>query len=200
MGEERVVPGGDEEFRHAPYVFFRGHPMLRVQAGEVDGTRVGAKGSLAAKIVVVIEVAEGQFAQGAIYRRAKAKAGEVGFGDAAPKSILAKDGEDVVIIVDGFEVKEKRRIAVHAESCRGHESPFQAVPLALAQYFSRRPCGVGILIGNVVDELLDLRRGIESTKGAEIFRAEAVGRLAVPARSVLGQALGGGHAYFSPSS
>ena len=59
VGEERVVAGGDEEFRDAPDVFFRGHPMLAVQAGEVDGRGVGAKGAFAAEVVVVIEVARG---------------------------------------------------------------------------------------------------------------------------------------------
>ena len=37
VGKERVVPGGDEKVRDAPDVFFGGHPMMVVKAGEVDG-------------------------------------------------------------------------------------------------------------------------------------------------------------------
>ena len=85
MGEERVVARSDEQVCHAPDVFFGGHPMLIVETAEVDGKRVSAEGALAAEIVVMVEVAEGQFAQGAVDGRAQAESGEVGFCDAAQR-------------------------------------------------------------------------------------------------------------------
>jgi hypothetical protein len=63
VGEERVVAGGDEEFGDAPDVFFGGHPVPGVKAGKIDGDRVGAQGAFAAEVVVVLEVAEGEFAR-----------------------------------------------------------------------------------------------------------------------------------------
>src|SRR4051812_7621075 len=149
--EEGIVASGDEEFGDAPDVFFGGHPALIVDAGEIDGAGVGAQGALAAEVVVVVEVAEGKFTGGAVYGRTEAESGEVGFGDAAPKSVLAEDCEDVVVIVDSFEVHKERWVAVEAEGCSGEKRAFKAVPLALAEYALRRPGGIGVLIWNFVD-------------------------------------------------
>jgi len=154
------MPGGDEEFRHTPYVLVGGHPMLVVESGEVDGSRVGAKGAFATKVVVVVEVAEGKFARSAVDGGTKAEAGEVGFGDAAPEAVVAVDSQNVVVVVNGFEVYEKRWIAVDTEGCGGNESAFKAVAFALAEDALRRQGRIGVLIWDFVDELLNFRRGV----------------------------------------
>jgi len=76
-GNKRVVARVDEEVCDAPDVFLGGHPVLAVEAGEVDGYGVGAQCAFSAEIVVVLEVAEGEFAQGAVDGRTEAEAGEV---------------------------------------------------------------------------------------------------------------------------
>ena len=47
-GDERVVARCDEKLRDAPDVLLGGHPVLGVQAGQVDGYGVVAQGALAA--------------------------------------------------------------------------------------------------------------------------------------------------------
>ena len=69
--------GGDQGFGDAPDVFFRSHPVLAIQARQVHGARVGAQGAFAAQVVVLLEVAERQFAQGAVDRRAETQPGKV---------------------------------------------------------------------------------------------------------------------------
>ena len=123
----------------------------------------------------MVEVAEGQFARRSVNGSTKAEAGEVGLRDAAPESVLAEDGEDMVVVVDGFEVHEERRIAVHTESCRSDEGAFEAVSFALAESTLRGPGGVGVLVWDVVDELLDLCRSVESAKCTGVFWREPVG-------------------------
>ena len=67
----------DEGLRDAPNVFFRRYPVQAVKAAQVHRSRVGTQSALAAQVVVVLKVAEGQFAQGAVDGRAEAEAGEV---------------------------------------------------------------------------------------------------------------------------
>ena len=143
-GEERVVAGGDEELGDAPDIFVGGHPVEVVEAGEVDGDGVGAEGAFAAEVVVVLEVGEGELAQGAVDGGAEAEAGEVGLGDASPEAALAVEGDDVVVVVDGFEVHEQRRVAVEAEGGGGEERALEAVAFALAEGAARGAGGVGV--------------------------------------------------------
>jgi len=81
----------------------------------------------------VVEVTEGQFAQSAIDGSAEAEACEVGLGNAPPQSILAIDGENVVVVANSFEIHQEGRAAIDAESCGCNESAFEAVPFAFAQ-------------------------------------------------------------------
>lgn len=133
MREEGVVPGGDEELRYAPDVFFGGHPVLLVEAREIDRTRVGAERTFAAKIVVVVEVAQGELTQSAVDGSTEAEACEVGLGDTAPETILMKDGENMVIVADCFEVHEQGWVPIDTKSCSCDESAFEAVSLAFAE-------------------------------------------------------------------
>jgi len=168
-GNERVVARGDEEVGDAPDVFFGGHPVLAVQAGEIDRDGVGTQSAFAAQVVVVLEVAEGEFAQGAVDGRTEAQASEVRLGNAAPEAAFAVEGDDVVVVVNGFEVHEQGWVAVDAQGDGGKQRSLQAVALALAQGTGGRPCRVGILIGQRVQEALDFYGRVEGAQGAEVL-------------------------------
>jgi len=133
VGKERVVACGDEGFGDAPNIFFSSHPVELVEAREVDGDGVGAKGAFAAQVVVVVEVAESEFAQSAVDGGAEAEAGKVGFGDAAPEFALAVDGEDMIVVVDGLEIDEQGRVAIDAKSGGSEERALEAVAFAFAK-------------------------------------------------------------------
>src|SRR5713226_991800 len=45
-----------------------GHPLQMIEAGEVYGARKGTHGSLPSQVEIEVEVAHGQFAQGAVDR------------------------------------------------------------------------------------------------------------------------------------
>ena len=170
VGEERVVTRRDEEFGDAPDVFLGCHPVLAVQAGEVDRYGVVAQGAFAAQVVVVLHVAEGEFAERAVDGRAKAEAGVVGLGNASPEAAFAVEGDDVVIVAHSFEIHQQRRVAVHAQGGGGQQGSFEAVSLALAQGALRRPGGVGVLVGEGVEEALDFYGRVERAEGAEVLR------------------------------
>jgi uncharacterized protein (TIGR03435 family) len=169
IGEEWEVAGGDEEVGNAPEVFLGGHPVLGVEAGEVDGDGVVAEGAFAAQVVVVLEVAEGELAQGAVNGGAEAEAGVVGFGDASPEAAFAVEGDDVIVVADGFEIHEQWRVAVDAEGGGGEECAFEAVAAALAEGSLGRAGGVGVAVGEGVDEALDAGGGVEGMEGAEVL-------------------------------
>jgi hypothetical protein len=184
VGKERIVFGGDEQFGDAPDVFFGGHPVLAVKTREVDGYGVVAQGAFAAEVVVVLEVAEGELAEGAVDGGAEAEAGEVGLGDASPEAALAIEGDDVVVVAHGFEIHEQRRVAVEAQGGGGEQRSLHAMSLALAQGALRRPGGVGILVGQGVEEALDFGWGLERaqcTQGMQILGREAEGLVSVGA-------------------
>lgn len=185
VGEERIVFCRDEEFRDAPDVLFCGHPVEAIETLQIDRARVGAQGTFAAQVVVVLDIAQGEFAGRAVDRRAKAEAGEVRLGDAAPETLFAIEGQDVIVVVHGFEIHEQGRMAVNAQGGCGKKSSFEAVPFALAQHALRRPGGVGILIGERVYEALDFCRRVERPQCTEILRGQAP--MVVSLRSVLRQ-------------
>ena len=133
----------------------------------------------------MLEVAERKLAEGAVDGSAEAEAGEIGLGDTSPEAVPAIDGNDMVIVVDGFEIHEQRRMAVDAQGGGGEQRAFKAVALALAQDALRRPGCVGVLIVKGVNELLDLRRSLEGAQDTEALRREAKGRVAVAQGSAL---------------
>lgn len=173
VGEERVMAGGDETLGDAPDVVFGGHPVEAVEGGETDGEGVGAEGALAAEVVVMLEVTEGQLAEGAVDGGAETEAGEVGLGEAAPEAALAVEGDDVVVVVDGFEIHEQRGAALDAEGGGGEHCALHAVALALAEDTGGRPGSVSVLVLEFVEEALDAGGGVEGAEGAEIAGREA---------------------------
>ena len=171
--KERVMAGGDETLGDEPDVVFGGHPVEAVEGREADGEGVGAEGALAAEVVIVLEVAESQLAEGAVDGSAETEAGEVGLGEAAPEAALAVEGDDMVVVVDGFEIHEQRGAALDAEGGGGEHCSLHAVALALAEDAGGRPCGVSVLVFEVVKEALDAGGGIEGAEGAEIAGRKA---------------------------
>ena len=74
----------------------------------------------------------------------------------------------MVVVVYGFEVHQQGWVAVEAEGGSGEEGSFEAVTLALAQGSLGGPGGVGVLVGEGVEEPLDFYWGVEGAEGAEI--------------------------------
>lgn len=171
--KERVMAGGDETLGDAPDVFVGGHPVEAIEGRETDGEGVGAEGALAAQVVIVLEVAESQLAEGAVDGGAETEAGEVGLGEASPEAALAVEGDDMVVVVDGFEVHKQRRAALDAEGGGGEHCSLHAVALALAEDTGGRPGSVGVLVFEAVEETLDAGGGVEGAEGAEIAGREA---------------------------
>lgn len=179
--KERIVARGDERVGNEPDVFLRSHPMQVVEACEVHRLRVGAQGTLAAQIVVVLEVTERQLAKRAIDGRAKAEAGEVGFGDSTPEAARAIESDNVVVVANGFEIHDEGRKAVGAQSGGSDKRTFHAMAFAFAQNTLRRPSCVGVLVSEGIDERLNARRVFEGAESAEILRRKTEGFAAVAA-------------------
>src|ERR1700722_16560586 len=103
-----------------------GHPVAGVEAGEVYRAGEGSQSALAAKIEINLEIAEGQFAQGAVEGLAVAAAAEVGFGDRSPVTANAVDRHYVVGVVFGFEIDDQWRIPIGAKGGGGQGCGLEA--------------------------------------------------------------------------
>ena len=57
VGDDGEVTRVNQQVGYGPDVFFVGHPVLRVEAREVNGDGIGAQGSLAAQVEVVLKIA-----------------------------------------------------------------------------------------------------------------------------------------------
>ena len=90
--------------------------MQAVQAGQVYRPRIGAQSAFAAQIVIVLEVAERQLAQRAVYRRAEAQSGEVRLGNASPQAAFAVDGDHVVKPVTVWKKTRRAGLWVNTQS------------------------------------------------------------------------------------
>src|SRR5512143_781220 len=67
----------EQQLGDRPHRLFCGHPLDVVKAAEVDGPAVAPQGALAAIVEVIVEVAHGEFANGAVDRLAVAQAREI---------------------------------------------------------------------------------------------------------------------------
>lgn len=73
--EDRLVGDGAEVFGDGPDIFLGGHPVDGVEAGEIDGTRIGTQCFLAAQVEIVLEIRHHQLTQGTKHGFAMAQAG-----------------------------------------------------------------------------------------------------------------------------
>ncbi len=113
--QQGEMADGEEIVGDEPEGFIRGHPVLAIEASEVYGAGKVSQRAFTAEIEVDVEITQRQFAQGAVDGFAIAAAGVVGFGDGAPVAVAAIDGDDMVGVVFGFEVKDQRGISVGAQ-------------------------------------------------------------------------------------
>jgi hypothetical protein len=108
----------------------------------------------------VLEVRHDEFAESAIDRFAEAESGVIGLGDSSPTATLSKDGEDVVVVADGFEVEEERGMAEHAECGRADEGTGHAMGRAVAECHAGRTAARSIrffvVLEFLIEESLDL--------------------------------------------
>jgi hypothetical protein len=159
--EQRDVRDFAKVFGNKPNVFFRSHPVAAIEASEIHGTGVAAERAFSAQVEVDVKIAHGQLSEAAVDGFAIAAASEVGFGHRAPMSANAEDGDHVVGIAIGFEVKDQWRKADHAQSGSGKGGALQAMSGPLPQYHARRPRRYGQVIRHVVNESLDAGRRLE---------------------------------------
>jgi len=130
-----------------------------VEARQVHGPRIGAQSLFAGGIVVILEVAQRQLAQGQINRLARAQSGIVRFSHRAPAPVRAIDGDHVIGIANGFEVHHQRRESQAAQSHRREQRAFHAVRDALFKHSPRRiargAAGFAIVADFLIEESLD---------------------------------------------
>jgi hypothetical protein len=87
--------------------------------------------------------------------------------------VLAVERDDVVVVMHRFQIHDERRIAVDTQGGSGQQRALQAMARALAENAPRRPRGIGVLVGEVVNETLDARRRLQRAQCAQIARREA---------------------------
>ncbi len=118
----------------------------------------------------MLKVADCQFAQRSVDGSAKAQPREIRLGDASPQAAFAVDGHHVIVIVHGFQIHQQRGVAVDTQGGSGQQRSLQAVSLALTQRALGRPGRVRVLVRQIVDKLLDLRRRLQRAQRAQTLR------------------------------
>jgi hypothetical protein len=126
-----------EMFGNEPDRFVRRHPVERIETGEIHRSRITAQRAFPAQIKIDIEVAHGQFAQVAINRFAITAAGKIRLRDRAPMSPNLENGDDVIGILLGFQIKNQWWKSDDAERRRSKNSALEARPGSVAQNLLR---------------------------------------------------------------
>src|SRR3974390_79939 len=168
----------DKVVRNEPDGLFGGHPIEVIEAGQIDRTRVGSQSALAPHVEVDIEVAHGELAQAAIDRLAVAAAGVVRLGNRSPMAPNAINGQNVIGVVLGLEVDDKRRESERAQGCGSEDRSFEAMGSLLAQHDARRPGRVLQVVGSVVEETLNAVGIFEAAQLAQLGGSECSQRVA----------------------
>ena len=119
-GQERVKTSRRDPVADAADVSVRRLPSLRVEARQVHGPRERAEGPFAGRAVVVLEVAQGEVANGAVDGGSVAQPGVVRLRDGPPRppapAVRRREkGENVVRVPDRPELNHERRPSVEAE-------------------------------------------------------------------------------------
>lgn len=161
---------GDE-----PYRFLTGHPVKMIEARKIYGTRIGPQGTLSAKIKVVVEVAQGQFAQRVIDGFAVTASGVVRLRNRAPTIPNFENGKDMIGVPLGFHIEEQSREAENAQRSGGKDGALKAVAGEFPQHPARRPAGVSEVVGHPVEQALDADRRAQCTQPAQLGGREYLG-------------------------
>src|SRR5439155_7080312 len=108
----------------------------------------------------------------------------VRFGNGPPTLPDAEDCDNVVHILDGFEVEEEGREAEHAEGGGRKDGAFEAVGRALPEHAARRPRGQRQMVRHGVERALYAPGSLERAQAPKLERGKASD--AHPARRVTG--------------
>ena len=169
---------GEEIVGNRPEVLFGCHPLDAVEAAEIYRARIGPQRFFAIRIVIVLEIGHGQFAQAAIDRLAEAKTGVVGLGDSAPAVALPEEREHVIVVADGFQIEQEGFESLDTERGGAEEGAFQALGRAVAEDSAGAAAGgaFGLLVvGQVVEKALDALGIGEATEKGQLASMESVG-------------------------
>jgi len=161
------VRRGDKRLRYAPHRFISGHPVDAVEALQIQWAREATQGALSPQVVIALKVAQSQLADAAINRLAKPQPRIVRFRNGSPVSVHAIHGQHVIVVAHSLEIHDKWSKAVHPQGRGGKESAFQAMRRAVLEHEAGRPCGVGMVVGKVVQEALDAYGCLERAQGAQ---------------------------------
>ena len=83
-----------------------GHPVLTIEALQIDRNREAPQRAFAPQVELPVEVTHRQLPQRAIDGLAPAASSVVRFRDGPPASVLAKNGDHVVGVVVGFKIQQ----------------------------------------------------------------------------------------------
>ena len=110
---------------------FRSHPLLPVEAGEINRRGKAAERFLAAEIEVVLEIRERELAERAVDGLAERETGIFRLAYRAPAAVLPEYRQDMVVVADRGEVDQQGMEAVEAQRSGGEDRSFYAVRLSL---------------------------------------------------------------------
>jgi hypothetical protein len=152
-----------------------GHPVQTIEAPQVYGPRKRPQRALAAQVVVLVEVAHGQFAQAAVNGLAKAQPGKVGLGNGSPVSVVTVNGKHVVNVACRLEIPQQWCEPIDAQRGRRKDRAFQTMCRPFAQHATWRPRSRSMVIRRVIQEPLDQHGRAQRSQAAQLQRGEAVG-------------------------
>ena len=143
-------------------------PAAALERLEVDRNGERAHGALAEEVEEAVEVAEAEGEVG-IDRLAGAERGEVRFGQRAPQPVFLVEREAVAVVVRGVDVGQARRISELAQRGAGQQHAAEAIGLAVAHDRARRHRAGALVVGELVEELLDVHRRSQAGQDAALF-------------------------------
>src|SRR5579872_49892 len=145
-----------------PYILLGSHPIEVVEALEVYRAGIAAERFFALRIIVVLKVGHRELAKVFINRLTVSEARVVRLGDGSPAALLAEDGENVIVVANGFEVDQERRKSEQTQRGGTEKSAFHAVPEAIAEDAARRAATGAVLFLVVPDLFIE--------KALDLFR------------------------------
>ena len=123
--EQRNVRDFAQMFGDEPDRFVRGHPAQMIESGKIYRARIPAQGPFAAEIEIDIEIAHGQLPQAAVNRLAVTAPGEIRFRHRAPMAADLENRNDMIGVLFGFQIEDKRWKPKDAKRSRGKYSAFE---------------------------------------------------------------------------
>src|SRR5215813_3775353 len=175
--EETHVRNLDEVLGDPPEMVVGDHPprMPPVKGSQVHWARVSPQCPFASQVDIHLEVAHHQLSQTSIHGLAIAQPGVARLGDGAPAATKPEDGDHMVQVLGGLEVKEKWRQPENAECGGGEDGALKTVGRAKAQDTTRRPGGRSDMVRHGIERSLDPIWISESAQAPQLERCERTG-------------------------